>query len=282
MKLITLLLTILPFINCLAENDNSSFPIDISAASGVQVYDAENRLEAHDRLSIARSDSTIYGNKAIIRYVKKDDKRQPRELIVNDRVITVSPQATIYADKALYDVGQEKLTFSGKLVKLYGLTANVYAKKSLAYLPNKKQAIARGNVEMEDLQSPQKLFADRIDFFFKDGTQKGQGVAQSKESKELMGALEYVEGHGDVRIVLPGKIATGNHASFRAGKNIIEMWGNVLVTDDNKQLRGEYAVIYKNQGESKVFANLPKHKRPAGTAADSGPQKRVKIVLLPK
>jgi lipopolysaccharide export system protein LptA len=282
MKLTTLLLTILPLINCLAEIDNNSFPIDISAASGVQVFDSENRLEAYDRLSIVRSDTTIYGNKAVIRYINKDDKRQPRELEVNNEVVTVSPQATIYADQALYDVGQEKLTFLGKLVKLYGLTVNVYAKKSLAYLPNKKQAIARGNVEMEDLQSPQKLFADRIDFFFKDGAQKRQSLPQSRESQELMGALEYVEGHGDVRIVLPGKIATGDHASFRAGKNIIEMWGNVLVTDDNKQLRGEYAVIYKNQGESKVFANLPKHKRPAGAAEDNGLQKRVKIVLLPK
>ncbi|MAP24126.1 MAG: hypothetical protein CMM87_01150 [Rickettsiales bacterium] len=277
-----LLLGLLPFIDSMAEVEKNSFPIDISAAAGVQVYDSENRLEAYDQLSIARSDATIYGDKAVIRYVKKDDKRQPRELIVNDRVITVSPQATIYADQVIYDVKQEKLTFLGKLVKLYGLTANINAKKSLAYLPNKKQAIARGKVEMQDLQSPQKLFADRIDFFFKDGAQKEQGFTQSKESKELMGALEYVEGHGNVRIVLPGKIATGDHASFRAGKNIIEMWGNVLVTDDNKQLRGEYAVIYKNQGQSKVFANLPKHKRPAGTATNNGPQKRVKIVLLPK
>jgi len=283
-----------PLISSFAETGSgaSNPPIDISAASGVNIFDSENRLEAYDQVSISRSEATIYGDKATVFYEKKNDKRQPTQLRVTGKVISVSPQATIYSDQAQYNVATEKLSFLGRQIKLFGLSANIKAHKNLDYYPQKKKAVARGSVEMVDIKSPQKIYGDEVTFYFRDAgndtnttnpnKKKSPVKSAASGSNEMAHSLDYVEAHGHVKVVLPAKIATGDHASFKSGENVIEMWGNVLVTDDNKQLRGAYAIVYKNEGQSKVYAEIPAHKAPKGQAKKQQKNKRVKIVLLPQ
>ena len=282
-----------PLISSFAEMGSgaSNPPIDISAASGVNIFDSENRLEAYDQVSISRSEATIYGDKATVFYEKKNDKRQPTQLRVTGKVISVSPQATIYSNQAQYNVATEQLSFLGRQIKLFGLSANIKAHKNLDYYPQKKKAVARGSVEMVDIKSPQKLYGDELTFYFRDAGNEGGKPTKKKspvqsgaasDSSEMAHSIDYVEAHGHVKVVLPAKIATGDHASFKSGENVIEMWGNVLVTDDNKQLRGAYAIVYKNEGQSKVYAEIPAHKAPKGQPKKQQKNKRVKIVLLPQ
>jgi hypothetical protein len=42
------------------------------------------------------------------------------------------------------------------------------------------------------------------------------------------------------------------------------------------------AIVYKNEGQSKVYAEIPAHKAPKGQPKKQQKNKRVKIVLLPQ
>ncbi len=269
--------------------EKQKLPVDISAKNGVKFFDEQNYLEALDDVSISRGANTIYGQLARIDYEKKNNKRELMSLTVQGQVLSVSPQATIYAEKGQYYLPTDQVTYTGSsqnpTVKLFAPSGTILAQKELVYQPKKQLAIVRGSGEVHSTKTPHKLFGEEIRIFFKknEGTTGGkEKVRPQEEGPIFQGASESIdrlEADQNVHLVLPGKVATGDHALYKANGNIIELWGNVSVTDDNKQLKGAYAIVYKDKGQSEVYASLPKHLKSGISGKEK--KKRVKIVLLP-
>lgn len=278
-----------------AAEKTRQLPIDISAEKGVTFYDDKSYLEALGDVSISRGDSSIYGSKARLDYTQKNNKREMTQLELTGDVLSVSPQVTIYAQVGRYHLPTDKAVYLGSkkepLIRLLATDGDVFARKKLTYAPEKRLATAVGSAEMHSHKTLHKLFGEEIRLYFKENqTQKakasGKKVAQKKGdpqqgflSNEGVESLERLEADTRVKVVLPGKVATGDHARYQTKGNIIELWGNVNVTDENKQLQGAYAIVRKDQGQSEVYSELPPHLKTQKSQKEK--KKRVRILLLP-
>jgi lipopolysaccharide export system protein LptA len=281
---------------CAYEN---KIPIDISAEQGVKFFDAKNYLEALGNVSIARGNSTLYGNQARIDYQKNNNKREMIQLNLQGNVLSVSPRVTIYAQRGQYHLPTNTVIYKGSqadpYIQLFAPEGDLISQKELRYELTKKLVTAKGSAELHSHKASHKLFAEEIRAFLKEGTtqqkkdekkslnkQENAGISfdQNSSEEQLAQSLDMLEAHQNVKLVLPGKVATSDHARYQVDREIIELWGHVKVTDDTKQLYGAYAIIYKNQGQSEVYATLPAHLQ-SKTKQKEKKKKRVKILLLP-
>lgn len=257
-------------------------PIYLSADKGIEIHDQENYVHAKENISVERGATTLYGDECKAYYDKdtaQDDKRDLTKIDVHRNVLIFSPEGTIYADEGTYDIPKDTVTLTGKALRLQGGAGNLYAKDTLLYHPEQRQAEALGDAHIISRDKTQHLFADRlVSNFIELQINAASSKTSAAPTPDGLGnnlALDSIEAFGNVRIILPNKVVMADHGKYIAAADKFILTHNVKLQEEDKQMQGDYAVIDRKTGLSKVW-----YKSPAEDT--SRPTKRVRALLLPK
>ncbi len=105
----------------------------------------------------------------------------------------------------------------------------------------------------------------------------GDAIYGYFEKKGKKSELKRVEAFGNVKVVMPNKIALAHEGYFDVVSDIIVLKGNVRVTEKNNQLVGSYGRINRKTGVTEVFGYDPTtNKKPEKGLTKS----RVRVLLV--
>lgn len=109
-----------------------------------------------------------------------------------------------------------------------------------------KYAILTGDVSVR--QEKSLLKAPYLKVFYSNA---GEGEAGRGDSQ----GIRKLEARGGVYVESGTQVATGDEADYDAQTEIVELTGNVVLTDDGNVIQGEKLVINLRTGESKVTSS---------------------------
>jgi len=240
-------------------------PIEISAQHGISIDDVKKEIIATEKVKIKKAQSVGHGEHGTALYENKEGKRTLTYVTLKERVYLESPEGAAWGDLVVYDIPKDRMILTGTKLKIQSDKGSVTARDALLYYPDAKKAEALGNVHVFHFDPVQHLFAQKVVVFFKEvPSQKMEGVS-----------LKSLEAHDKVKVVLPQRIGTADHAFYDGDKDEITLKGNVTLVMDNKELKGEYAILDRKTGYAKVWGEDP------GITPTVKP-KRVRILMLPK
>ena len=277
-----------------APSEPAELPVLISADEGVEIFDKDHYVTAHANISMERADVSLYGDKLRADYqIEETGKRKLDKFDMSENFLMFSPQGTLYGDKGTYDLTKDTIKVIGRNLRLYTLQGEIKACDALIYHPNAMIAHAHGKAKVINRDSTQHLYGDHLTAYFKPADVTNTTTTQTPLLTPMKGnlRLEKITGDGNVKLILPNKVATSNRGTYYAEEDKFILEGNVKVTDENRQMNGEYATVNRATGVSKVWNCEPNQASPTSappaestalaSTQKSGPKKRVRALLLP-
>lgn len=272
----------------------AELPVLISADEGVEIFDNDHYVTACANISMERADVSLYGDKLRADYqIEETGKRKLDKFDMSENFLMFSPQGTLYGDKGTYDLTKDIIKVIGRNLRLYTLQGEIRASDALIYHPNAMIAHAHGAAKVINRDATQHLYGDHLTAYFKPADTTKTTTTQTPLLTPMRGnlRLDKITGEGNIKLILPNKVATSNRGTYYAQEDKFILEGNVKVTDENRQMNGEYATVNRATGVSKVWNCAPGQTPPAGAGATdasasspdqkSEPKKRVRALLLP-
>jgi lipopolysaccharide export system protein LptA len=93
------------------------------------------------------------------------------------------------------------------------------------------------------------LKADELHGYFKEVEAK----TEDGEKYEL----ERIEAIGNVKVISPDKIATGEYGNYYLDKEQIILERNVVISDGANEVKGGYGIMNRNEGTTQVYSSKP-------------------------
>jgi lipopolysaccharide export system protein LptA len=268
---------------CAQDEKNIPLPVHLSSDNGFEIFDQENLMIGHKNVMVERGASTLYADNCRGYFTKNESgKKEIERMEMEGNTLMVVPEATAYSDKAVYSVPSDTLTLTGSNLRLYGKDNELFAKKAIIYQPEAKIAKAIGQAEVQG--ETYRLQGDMITAYFQEvDPDLKKDVAVEKSTPSLPGGdqltLKKIEADGNVKLIMPDKVAIGDHGIYDAEKDITILIGNVKLSDPERQLEGEYAEVDRKTGISKLLPTDPRENLKLSTVVAS-PKKRVRAMLI--
>lgn len=105
-------------------------------------------------------------------------------------------------------------------------------------------------------QGKDSLKANEIHGYFK------KQAHDTKDSDKY--DLERIEAIGNVKVVSPNKVATGDYGNYYLDKEQIILEGNVTISDGTNEVKGEYGVMDRVKGTTQIYSTKPGCKKAKG------------------
>ncbi len=235
----------------------SDKPIEIYAHEGIEWDQNALTYIARGNARAIQGDVTVYGTILTARYRKAaDGGSEIWRLDADGKVRIVSPNGTLYGEKAIYDMDTTILVVTGNNLKLVTPKQTVTARDSLEYWQQKDMFVARGNALA--VLEERKIKADIL-------------TAHLRKDENEESKLYRVDAFGSVLITTPTDIARGEKGVYFVDTGIATLTGSVKITRDNNQVNGEIAEINMNTGVSRILAGAEK----------GGKTKPVRALIIP-
>jgi LPS export ABC transporter protein LptC len=137
-----------------------------------------------------------------------------------------------------YEVSQQGITLKGSPV-IKHRKIEIFATGDVIYdqVKNKMETHHRATVKRQD----NLLQANALIVYFK------------MDDKQKAKSFDHLIANGDVIVSSPDEIAQGEHGSYFDATDTAELWGHVVISRHNGQLRGERAKVDMNSGQSQIL-----------------------------
>jgi lipopolysaccharide export system protein LptA len=253
---------------------NDRRPLDIQADDGIEWQQNNFVYIAHGNARATRGNATVYGDTLIAHYrPAPSDPSQKSQKDANPDAGTGSSDIyrveadghvrletetqTVYGEHAVYDLDRSTGVVTGKNLRLVTPRDTVTARDSLEWYDNTQIAVARGDAVA--IQEPKRLAGDVL-------------VAQVVKPPDGPSRISRIDAQGHVVVSTINEIARGSSGVYNVDDGIATLAGNVTITREDNELRGEYGVVDLNRNVSRLLSAPP-------GAAESGP---VKGLIVPK
>ena len=223
----------------LASKDDDR-PLEVYADEGIEWHQNDKTWTARGNARAVRGNVALHTDVLTARYRKVGKgKSEIWHIEADGHVRIKSPTATVYADKAVYDIEEAILVLTGNDLKLVTDKQTITARDSLEYWEKERMSVARGEAVV--VQEDGRLKADILTVHFRKTT--------GEKAK-----LYRVEAFGNVLVSTPSGIARGERGTYDADTGIASLTGSVKITRGNNQLNGEIAEVNLKTGVSRILS----------------------------
>ena len=200
-----------------------------------------------------QGDKKIEADRFVVKFQKKTSMSSPesaskevREILASGNVRMISPTEEITGSTATYDLGTEILTMYGEKITLISPKGSVFADKSLSYDQKNQHVEALGNVVVHSQEYEMRAPKMGVDF---KKTPQIQGV----HPQESM-ALDTLKAEGGVFLKTAKYVSESNEADYSAHTGVVDLVGNVKITDGQNIFEGPCGEYNEKTGKSSLVA----------------------------
>lgn len=238
---------------------DSSAPIEITASSGVEWSQKTNTVTATGDTKAVRGNVTVTADQLIAHYGQQKSpgstepnsnngalgqgNNQLTELDAIGHVHIYTATQNAWSDRAVYSASQQVLVLTGKNLKLTTPTDTLTARNSIEYYMGDHKAVARGDAHITSTDG-RSISADVITGYF-----SSQSDGKNQQS------LEKVEAWGNVVIITPSNIASGDSGVYIPSTGQARLGGNVHITHNGNHLSGSDALVNLKAGTATMLAS---------------------------
>ena len=236
-------------------------PLDIQADQGIEWQQNNFVYIAHGNARATRGNATVYADTLIAHYRPAAERPQGQDanastgstdiyrVEADGHVRLETETEVVYGDHAVYDLDRATAVVTGKNLRLVTPRDTVTARDSLEWYDNTQVAVARGDAVA--IQEPKRLAGDVL-------------VAQVVKPPDGPSRISRIDAQGHVLVSTTNEIARGASGVYNVDTGIATLTGNVTITREGNELRGQYGVVDLNRNVSRLLS------APAG-AAEAGP-----------
>lgn len=230
--------------------------ITIDADEKVEWHREQQKIVAIGNAVAVQNGSTANGQvlTAFYETVQLEDGRQQNQIsrLMSDSGVKLSMSGTVATGEHFdYDMQKGKAVLTGTPAKLVNKKGELTAEKSITYYPNENRAVALGNVIARN--PDYTIYADKMISFFDDG----------KDGKKSLRRIEIYAEEKPVKIVNAQATVTGKKGIYFPLENKLKIYENVVITQNNDILKGDYAETDIATGISRLLS-AGKGKRVSG------------------
>ncbi|MGD9637872.1 MAG: LptA/OstA family protein [Alphaproteobacteria bacterium] len=224
--------------------------IQIEATDGVEWDRTKKSISALGNAVVTQGKLKLTSS-VIEAYYHNNDKPEVFKFAAKDNIVFISPEVKISGDEAEYNIETGIITVTGNPAKLERHKETLTAYEKLEYNQNEKKAIAKGNATI--VSDGKKLVASTIEAYFVNNKEKN--VLELKNAKTI----------GKVEINTANEKITADNGIYDAKKSIATLDGNVIISQQENQLRGDKAEVNLQTGISRLTSNAQGKQRVKGT-----------------
>ena len=213
--------------------------IKLTAEERVEYHQKEQKLVAKGNALATKGKMSIKANTLIGVYNPKI-KNKISHVEAHSNVIIKTPQADAFGNKFNYDVRRGTAILEGTPAKIKTPEALITAKGPISYDENKLKAVAKNNVEVTEAKGT-KIFADLMTAYFK------------KDSTDRL-QLDHIDVAKNVKITSKGATVTAQRGKYTAATGIVDLFDDVIITQDGNVLKGSHAETNTKTGISKLLS----------------------------
>jgi lipopolysaccharide export system protein LptA len=235
---------------------NDRRPLDIQADQGIEWQQNNFVYIAHGNARATRGNATVYGDTLIAHY--RPASERPKDQTAGASASTGSTDIyrveadghvrletetqTVYGDHAVYDFDRATAVVTGKNLRLVTPRDTVTARDSLEWYDNNQVAVARGDAVA--IQEPKRLSGDVL-------------VAQVVKPPDAPSRISRIDAQGHVLVSTTNEIARGASGVYNVDTGIATLAGNVSITREGNELKGQYGVVDLNRNVSRLLPAPP-------------------------
>lgn len=234
LRLTICILCLLIFTSAFAGN------IKLDADEQVEYHQKEQKLVAKGNAIATRDNLTIKASTLIGYYAPKTKNKISRiEAIEN--VNLISPDASAWGDKMVYDVKQDTAVLTGNPAKIKTADATITSKGPITYYQSKQKATATENVIATDSKG-NKVYADIMTAWF------------TKDNNNKL-VLDKIDIEQNVKIISSDATITALTGTYYAKSGKVKLFDNVIINQNGNILKGAQAETDLNTGISKILSS---------------------------
>lgn len=213
----------------------------LNADKQVEWHNKEQKVVAIGNAVATKDDMKISADTITGFYRKtKQNKTDIYKVFARKNVKLVSETTKAYGDNLDYNLDKDEVFLSGKTAKIETQNASIEAENGIKFYPSKNHAIAVGKVVAKEKDNT--IYANNMDAYF-----------QTSENGKL--EIKNIEISGNLKIVSPTATVTAVRGTYTPSENKIELFDDVVITQEKNILKGDYAETNLLTGVSKLIAN---------------------------
>ena len=216
-------------------------PVEITADKTLEWHKDTLQYVARVNAMVKRGTTTIKADTITADY--RDDKKSSASIYRLTGVGRVSIDDNgnvVTGDKLVYEMDTGLATMTGNNLALTSPEQTVTARDKFEYRANEGQIKAIGDAKL--VRGNDTLYGDTLTAYLADD---GQGKK----------TLDRMDTSGNVKIVTPSEILTGNKATYNAKTDTAIVTGNVKITREKNVLTGERAEVNLATNVSRLFGS---------------------------
>lgn len=214
--------------------------IKLDADKQVEYHQKEQKLVAKGN-AVATKDNLTIKASTLIGYYNPKTKNKISRVDAISNVIMISPEASAWGDKMVYDVKLDTATLTGNPAKIKTNDATITSKGPITYYQSKQKAIAKENVTATDSKG-NKVYADLMTAWF------------TKDSDNKL-VLDKIDIEKNVKIISSDTTITALRGTYYAKSNTVKLFDNVVINQNDNILKGAQAETNLNTGISKILSS---------------------------
>ncbi len=214
--------------------------ITLNADKSVEYHQKEQKLVATGN-AIATKDDLKIQAETLIGYYNAKVKNKINRIEAHQNVHMTSPQAQAFGENLVYDIKTDNIILTGHPAKIITPDATITAQGEIVYYQTSQKATASDNVTVIDNKN-NKVFSDFMTAYF----------TRNDKNKII---LDKIEINQNIKIVTPDATITANNGTYYSIENKINLFDNVVITQNGNILKGDKAETNLNTGISKILSN---------------------------
>ncbi len=231
--------------------------INIDADKQVEWHRNEQKIIASGNAVATKNGSTLHGNTITAFYEKVQledgtQKTQLQKILSDGNVKLEMNKSTAFGEHFSYDLPTLQAKLTGNPAKIENDTGTLTATQSITYDAKALKSTALGEVIARN--PDYTIYSNKMVSYF-DEDKKGQKT------------LNHVDIFGEknpIKIVNKQAVVTGARGTYFPSENKLKIYDNVVITQDENILKGDYAETDLKTGISRLLSTQQKGGRVSG------------------
>ncbi len=216
-------------------------PIEITADKTLEWHRTELQYVADGNAIVKQGGTTIKGDRITADYRSSAQSDMDIYRLTAIGNVSIDDQGNVATgEKLVYEIDTGIATMTGSALTMTSPEQTVTATEKFEYTVNQGMIKAIGNAKV--VRGTDTLHSDIITAFLVDDAEGNN-------------SLDRIEGVGNVKIVTPTEMLTGNRGIYNAKSNTAIVTGSVKITRDQNVLTGERAEIDLTTSISRLFGS---------------------------
>ena len=213
--------------------------IKLDAEQRVEYHQKEQKLVAIGNAVATKGKMSIKANE-LVGYYAANNKNKISRVEAHGNVVMKSDQTEAFGNDMVYDVKDDMAKFSGRPARIKTADADISSQGPIIFWPEKQEAVAEEEVVAIDKQG-NKVRSDKMHAYFVKGAD-GKLV------------LDKIDIDGDVKINAKEAEISSRSGVYYANDNKVELFDDVVITQNGNVLHGDKAESNFNSGISKILS----------------------------